>query len=90
MKVEYLAKFYKDLDKINIDTLKNNIVRVIINIKDSDKITSVKDIKKIKGSKIAYRIRIGDYRIGIYYENDVVQFARIMHRKDIYKYFPQK
>jgi mRNA interferase RelE/StbE len=90
MKVEYLERFYKDLDNINLKNLKQNVVKVIINVKDSDKISSVKDIKKIKGSKIAYRVRIGDYRIGVYYEKDTIQFARILHRKDIYKYFPRK
>jgi mRNA interferase RelE/StbE len=90
MKVEYLARFYKDLDKINTSALKDKVVNVIINVKDCDSISLVKDIKKIKGSKIAYRIRIGDYRIGVYFENGIIQFARILHRKDIYKYFPQK
>ena len=90
MKVEFLARFYKDLDKINKVTLKDKIVKVIFDIKDVESITSIKDIKKLKGSKIAYRIKIGDYRIGVYYEDEVIQFARILHRKDIYKYFPQK
>ncbi|MDB5226116.1 MAG: hypothetical protein JWN78_309, partial [Bacteroidota bacterium] len=32
-------------------------------------------------------IRIGDYRIGIKVENEVVYFAAFEHRKDIYKSF---
>ena len=36
-----------------------------------------------------YRIRIGDYRVGIELENDnSVTFLKLKHRKDIYKYFP--
>jgi mRNA-degrading endonuclease RelE of RelBE toxin-antitoxin system len=40
------------------------------------------------GFTTAYRIRIGDYRIGIFFKEDTVIFARILHRKDIYKLFP--
>jgi mRNA interferase RelE/StbE len=90
MKIEFLARFYKDLDKINTKTLKNNVFKVIIDVKKSDTLSSIKDLKKLKGSKIAYRIKVGNYRIGVYYENEVMQFARILHRKDIYKYFPPK
>ena len=35
-----------------------------------------------------YRIRIGDYRIGIKGEGDVIVLMRVMHRKDIYRVFP--
>lgn len=35
-----------------------------------------------------YRIRIGDYRIGIFVEGKTVEFARVVHRKDIYQQFP--
>jgi mRNA interferase RelE/StbE len=35
-----------------------------------------------------YRIRVGDYRIGIYYDSDEVQLMRFLHRKEIYRKFP--
>ncbi|MEM9215017.1 MAG: type II toxin-antitoxin system RelE/ParE family toxin [Cyanobacteria bacterium P01_F01_bin.150] len=34
-----------------------------------------------------YRIRIGDYRIGIIVTGDVVSFIRVLHRKDMYRSF---
>ena len=57
MKVEFLARFYKDLDKIKTKTLKDNVTKVIIDVKKSDTLSSIKDLKKLKGSKIAYRIK---------------------------------
>ncbi|MGH2412635.1 MAG: type II toxin-antitoxin system RelE family toxin, partial [Microcystaceae cyanobacterium] len=36
----------------------------------------------------AYRIRLGDYRIGLFIEGKTVTFARVLHRKEIYRYFP--
>jgi mRNA interferase RelE/StbE len=88
MKVEFLAKFSKDLDKIYMSSVKNAIARAIVEAESAHSIHDIKNVKKLKGFKVAYRIRIGDYRIGFYYENNIVQFARVVHRKDIYKVFP--
>jgi len=46
------------------------------------------DVKKLKGLGSAYRIRIGDYRLGIEYRETTVVFMRVLHRKEIYRYFP--
>ena len=46
------------------------------------------DIKKLKGGDRYYRIRVGDYRMGLILDNDTVVFVRFLHRKDLYKYFP--
>jgi len=35
-----------------------------------------------------YKIRFGDYRIGIHYDKGVMTLQRILHRKEIYRYFP--
>ncbi len=48
----------------------------------------------MSGHSDKYRIRLGNYRIGITIENnesddfDILWFERLLHRKDIYKYFP--
>ena len=42
----------------------------------------------MKGYKDFYRIRIGDYRLGLYTENHHVILSRLLPRKDIYKRFP--
>jgi mRNA interferase RelE/StbE len=88
MRVEFLNKFYKDLDKINTQKVKDDIIETIENVEKAKAIKEIKNIKKLKNSKIAYRIRIGDYRIGLFYEKSIIEFARIAHRKDIYKVFP--
>lgn len=48
----------------------------------------IPNLKKLKGYTQFYRIRFGNYRAGIRIENDTVIFERILHRKDIYKYYP--
>jgi mRNA interferase RelE/StbE len=42
----------------------------------------------MSGFKNAFRIRVRDYRIGFYYENDIVELARFLHRGKIYKVLP--
>ena len=42
----------------------------------------------MSGHSDAYRIRIGDYRLGIYYYEDTVTITRFVKREDIYKLFP--
>ncbi len=35
------------------------------------------------------RIRIGDYRLGIIFDGETLIFERVLHRKEIYRYFPK-
>jgi len=46
------------------------------------------DIKAMKGYSDRYRIRIGDYRIGIEVNGDVIEVMRVLHRREFYRYFP--
>jgi mRNA interferase RelE/StbE len=48
----------------------------------------VPNLKKISGAVNLYRIRVGDYRIGLAMEEDVIEFVRCLHRRDIFRYFP--
>ncbi len=45
-------------------------------------------MKKMQGYDTLYRIRLGDYRIGIEIVADQVILVRFLHRKDIDRYFP--
>ena len=90
MNVVFLDKFGKDLDKIRNEKFLARIATVIEELEQADTLSDVKNLKKMKGYTISYRIRIGSYRLGFYFENDTVELARIVLRKDIYKYFPNK
>ena len=88
MEVAFLAKFNKDLDKIEDSQIKMKVIDIIEEIELSEKLSNLVNVKKLSGFKIAYRIKLGDYRIGFFFENGIIEFARIVHRKDIYKVFP--
>jgi mRNA interferase RelE/StbE len=88
MQVEFLSKFSKDVNRLSLKSVKSNLVKLIQLIESSDNLNNIPNIKKLVGHRSAYRVRIGDYRVGFFYENHKVLFARVVHRKDIYKVFP--
>ena len=88
MKVEYLKKFSKDLDDLSLKSVKRSIIRLIEFMEVVDTLENIPNTKKLKGHKTAYRTRVGDYRIGFFFQNSTILLARFVHRKDIYKIFP--
>ena len=88
MQVRFTKTFLKEVDKINNPKLAYSIIDCIEKIKAASDITSITNLKKLIGHKNAFRIRTGEYRIGILIENNTIVFSRFMHRRDIYKYFP--
>ncbi|HID86426.1 MAG TPA: type II toxin-antitoxin system RelE/ParE family toxin [Anaerolineae bacterium] len=46
--------------------------------------------QKLRGYRDYYKIRIGDYRIGLRldFEQRVVEFRRVLHRSRVYRKFP--
>ena len=61
---------------------------IIEELQKVSKPSEINNIKKLKGFKSAYRIKMGDYRIGFILENNLIKLSRIMNRKEIYRYFP--
>jgi len=88
MQVEYLERFSKDVDNINQKMIKRKLLKFINELKSASNLTQIHNLKKLSGHKSAYRIRIGDYRVGFFLDKNVIQLARVVHRKDIYKVFP--
>lgn len=88
MKVEYLKKFSKDLDDLSLKSVKRSVIRLIEFMEAVDSLENIPNTKKLKGHKTAYRTRVGDYRIGFFFQNSTILLARFVHRKDIYKIFP--
>ena len=88
MDVRFEASFEKDLKKVKDKKLLKRIREAIDEVKKAPDLGDVKNLSKLKGYKTFYRIRLGDYRIGLDVAEGKVIFTRILHRKDIYRYFP--
>lgn len=89
MKTEYLPSFIKDLKKLKKIPVYHEIKLLVFKtIPNYSYITEINNLTKIKGYKYAYRLRIGNYRIGIFIKDETIVFSRVLHRKEIYRYFP--
>jgi mRNA interferase RelE/StbE len=88
MKLAFTAKFDKQVLKITSKKLIEDIDRLIDQAEKAPSISELRNVKKLSGYKFHYRIRVGDYRIGLYLNENVLEFTAFDHRKDIYKYFP--
>jgi mRNA interferase RelE/StbE len=88
MKVEFLKQFSKDLEDLVGASIKRQVGDLIEELESLDSIPKMANLKKLKGHRNAYRVRMGDYRIGFFLDGNTVTFARLLHRKDIYKQFP--
>jgi mRNA interferase RelE/StbE len=88
MITEFEQSFIKSLNKSD-SRLKLKISEIIQEIEASATLVDVKQCKKLKGHKTYYRIKTGDYRIGVeLIRPDTVRFILVSHRKDIYNKFP--
>lgn len=89
MNVVFDKSFNKSIDKIRDIKVKERIIKIIISIEKADSVETIPQIKKMIGWQNYYRIKFGDYRIGIELEsNNTVRFVIVAHRKDIYRNFP--
>jgi mRNA interferase RelE/StbE len=88
MKVEFKKSFLKELQKLRDKSLKNDIYEAITQVESAQNIGHIKNLKKLSGYDIYFRIRISNYRIGIKVERETVYFVVFEHRKDIYRNFP--
>jgi mRNA interferase RelE/StbE len=88
MNILFERKFLKDVECISEKSVRQHIENIISEIEIAQQLNELPHLKKIKGHGSAYRIRIGNYRLGFFYENHTAIFSRVLHRKDIYKHFP--
>lgn len=90
MKASFRKSFERDLKKLKKDhqTL-GRIRKAILEVENAEVLGAIPGLKKLSGgSADYYRIRVGDYRIGVEVNGDEVIFTRCLHRRDVYRYFP--
>jgi mRNA interferase RelE/StbE len=61
---------------------------IILEVEAAGSITTIANLKKLKAEGTYYRIRSGNYRLGLIIDGDIVTFVRALHRSEIYRYFP--
>ncbi len=91
MQIFFKPSFIRDFNKLPFETRKEvylicmEIFPKLKNLRDFQKYP----VKPLTGFPYYYRITVGDFRIGFKKAKEGhIEFMRVKHRKDIYKYFP--
>jgi len=64
------------------------VKEVIEAVETAGSLAHLPNLKTLKGARNYFRLRVGQYRIGVAFQNETVIFVRFLNRKDIYRYFP--
>jgi len=78
----------RDLKKIREESLRRRVRQAIEQVEAAQTLSELPNLTKLSGASSLYRVRVGDYRIGVAVEGDKVEFVRCLHRRDIYRHFP--
>lgn len=88
MKTAFTGSFLRDLRKLPSAGVREQVRTAILSIEAARDLRAVPSVKKLSGGGPYYRVRLGEYRIGLRVEAETVTFVRVLLRKDIYRYFP--
>ena len=83
MEIEYRASFARDLRRVRNAEMRRRVLRLIEELEQASTLTEVSSVRRIAGEGRYYRARIGDYRLGIAVEGELVILVRFLHRSDI-------
>ncbi len=88
MKVEYRKKFLKELSQLPLNPRLDVEDFVFEILPEASTLTTIGKVEKMKGYKNFFKVRFGNYRLGLQLVDDIVIVEIIAHRKEIYKLFP--
>ena len=88
MRSTFRRSFVRDLEAIRDRSILSRVRQVIESVEAAGGLRDVPAVRGIRSETGFYRIRVGDYRIGLFVKGDEVEFVRCLHRRDIYRYFP--
>lgn len=88
-KTEYKKIFLKELSKIPV-SVRTRIEKIVFEELICENPHKLGLIEKLKGYDNKYKIRVGDFRIGLTLDSNtkIITINRVANRKDIYKIFP--
>ncbi|HET6233265.1 MAG TPA: type II toxin-antitoxin system RelE/ParE family toxin [Longimicrobiaceae bacterium] len=88
MKSAFTNSFLRDVRKLPDDEIREQVRGVILAVEASSDLRDVANVKKLSGRGSSFRIRVGNYRIGMTVEGGTAIFVRVLPRRDIYRFFP--
>ncbi len=88
-RIRYARTFYKELAKLPPE-IRKRVESVAFGEAIKDDPFLAGRTQKLSGYREFYRIRFGSYRVGLRIDTaaKVIEFRRVLHRKEIYRRFP--
>jgi mRNA interferase RelE/StbE len=88
MTVHYGRLFLKDVRKLKNAEVQERVEGAVERLARAQSLAEVASVRKMSGTADCYRMRVGEYRIGLILCDDGVELARVLHRSVIYDRFP--
>lgn len=88
MRTTFRRSFERDIGRVADSRTRDKLRDAIEAVERAGSLRDVPNLKKLSGTSGFYRIRVGEYRIGVAVEGESVDFVRVLHRREIYRYFP--
>lgn len=88
MRARYRRSFERDVRKVRDRTVLARLAATLRTIEQAESLAELPGVRPLSGAPGLYRLRIGDYRLGIAVEGEAVEIVRFLHRREIYRYFP--
>jgi mRNA interferase RelE/StbE len=88
MEIQLTRPFQKEVRSLSTP-IKMRVLAIIERVIEAESLADVPNLKTMEGAHNYFRIRLGDYRIGIFKRPDnVIEFQRVGTRGDFYNRFP--
>lgn len=88
MQISYSKKFLKQLADIPAEFRHKIEQFAFVELPKATSLAELGKVEKLHGYAGYYKVRFGNYRLGVHFENDVVTVKTVMHRREIYKFYP--
>lgn len=88
MKVVFERSFLTDIRSTRDKAILSRVSKLIEDLKAAKSLNDIPNLKKLKGHPAAFRIKLAQYRVGLFLEEDTLILVRFRNRKDIYRGFP--
>ena len=88
MELVFLDAFYKDIKKIKDSNIRKILKSTLISLEESKEVYNSKILVKMKGHSEAFRVKVGNYRLGCYVKNESQIIIARFVKRNVYKVFP--
>lgn len=78
MKTAFRKNFARDLKKIKNQEIRDCVRQAIEEVEAATELSVISNLKKLSGTDGFFRIRLGDYRMGLVLEGETIEFVRCL------------